>query len=447
MDEKWLPAMIELSSQRFHLPTSAVFDGQGNLYVAESGLPLPHTNDKPAGGKIWRITPEGERHCLMAGLRPPVNGLSIDGDLMYVAEGGNPGRISVIDLTEQTRTTVLDNLPGGGNYHTNMAVMGDDGWLYFGQGALTNSGIVGPDASQVSWLRQCPHPADIAGGDITLTGFNANCADPQGTEQVISTGAFQPFGQTTVDGQALNAQLPCTAAVMRCLPDGSKLELVAWGLRNPYGLGFDQAGRLLAIDLGINDRGSRPVGQVPDCLYQVQPGHWYGWPDYAAGIAVSDKSYSPFRGQPATALIANPQTLGELAQPLFSFVAHAAPTKFTCEPKSNQLVIAMFGDKLPMTGPPGPNAGRCVIRLNPDSGVTEVLTGHQFQRPIDVIYSPDGSLYVVDFGHFEMFDDGVLDLTVNSGAVICIAQPIFEPMALLYNRQETANQNEGVCFK
>jgi Tn3 transposase DDE domain len=39
---------------------------------------------------------------------------------------------------------------------------------------------------------------------------------------------------------------------MRCDRDGSNLELVAWGLRNPYGLAFLPDARLLAVDLGIN---------------------------------------------------------------------------------------------------------------------------------------------------------------------------------------------------
>jgi hypothetical protein len=31
-------------------------------------------------------------------------------------------------------------------------------------------------------------------------------------------------------------------------------------------------GRLLALDLGINDRGSRPVGDAPSCLYEIKAG-------------------------------------------------------------------------------------------------------------------------------------------------------------------------------
>ena len=44
------------------------------------------------------------------------------------------------------RTPVLENMPGPGNYHTNMVTFGPDGWLYMSQGAMTNTGIIGLDA-------------------------------------------------------------------------------------------------------------------------------------------------------------------------------------------------------------------------------------------------------------------------------------------------------------
>ena len=52
------------------------------------------------------------------------------------------------------REPVLSDLPGPGNYHTNMTVIGPDEKLYFSQGAMTNSGIVGLDAYEIGWLRR-----------------------------------------------------------------------------------------------------------------------------------------------------------------------------------------------------------------------------------------------------------------------------------------------------
>jgi hypothetical protein len=408
-----------------NIPTSIVFDSSGRLYVAESGLAF---GSAPTGGRVFQILENGTRRCIVENLRPPVNGLSVYKNDLYISEGGNPGRISVVDINTLQRETVIDNLPGGGNYHTNMAIMGDDGWLYFGQGALTNSGVVGPDSAMMPWLKEVRHPCDIPGCDISLSGWNGRSENEE-----VSTGAFQEYGIEGRAGQTIKGALPCTAAIMRCRPDGSALELVAWGLRNPYGISFNRQGDLIAIDIGINDRGSRPIGNVPDCLYQVKQGQWYGWPDFAAGIPVTAKDYKPQRGplagQTPSFLLGNHEQLGAPAKPLHTFVKHAAPTKFCFEPNANRIVLAMFGDKLPVTGPPGPRAGRCVGRLDMATGKKEILLGHTFSRPIDVCFGPDNSLYVLDFGHYEMRSPAKLDTTAGSGVLYKIETPIFGDQA------------------
>jgi hypothetical protein len=136
---------------------------------------------------------------------------------------------------------------------------------------MTNLGIVGLDAYEVGRLRRLPHGHDIPGMDITLAGVDVTTPDPttDGDTAQAVTGAFVPFGTPTRAGQQVRAGLPATASVMRCNLDGSGLELVAWGLRNAYGLGFLPDGRLLAVDQGPDDRGSRPVGNAPDLLFET----------------------------------------------------------------------------------------------------------------------------------------------------------------------------------
>jgi glucose/arabinose dehydrogenase len=92
---------------------------------------------------------------------------------------------------------------------------------------------------------------------------------------------------------------------MRCDPDGSDLELIAWGLRNAYGLGFLPDGRLLAIDQGADDRGSRPVGNAPDMLFEILEGAWYGWPDFIGDDPVTAAPYRPERGPAPTFVLTN----------------------------------------------------------------------------------------------------------------------------------------------
>jgi sugar lactone lactonase YvrE len=232
----WPPApdvnagLRELVGEGFSFPTSVTCDEAGMIYVAESGLPF---GGAPPGGCVWQLAPDGRRRLLADRLRPPVNGLTFHQGKLYVSEGGHPGRISRLDLSGK-QTLILDKLPGPGNYHTNMVAFGPDGNLYFSQGAMTNTGIVGLDAYELGWLRRLPHAHDVPGYDIVLAGVNVETDNPLGDEPGARAqmGAFVPFGVRTQPGERIAAGLPCTAAVMRWLPSGSQLELVAWGLRN-----------------------------------------------------------------------------------------------------------------------------------------------------------------------------------------------------------------------
>ncbi|GAB3463749.1 PQQ-dependent sugar dehydrogenase [Actinophytocola sediminis] len=408
-------------SSGLNFPTSIVFDTDGRVYVAESGLPFGGAR---RGGRVLRFDGAGEPVVIADELAPPVTGLCWhDGDL-YVSEGG-AGRITRID-SAGTRTVVVDRMPGPGNYHTNMAVVGADRKLYFGQGAMSNLGVIGLDAYELGWLRRLPHAHDIPGLDITLTGENITTRDPFVADQdaTTRTGAFVPFGTTTQAGQTIEGALPCTAAVMRCDLDGSNLELVAWGIRNAFGLGFLPDGRLLAVDQGSDDRGSRPIGNAPDLLFEVRRESWYGWPDFIGGVAVTEPRFQPVRGPQPTFLLSAHDTLPKPEGALVEFEPHAAATKFAVVPTEvpglgGRLVVTLFGDETPMTAPHGhPQVGRDLLLVDPDDWSTTGLSGGpELFRPIDVAFSPvDGALHIVDFGQFEMSDDGVL-ATAGSGRV------------------------------
>lgn len=398
-------------------PTSLAFDERGNLYVAEAGLPF---GGAPAGGTVLAIGPDGSREVIGKGFRPPVNGLSFHDGALYVSEGGHPGQITRLAL-DGSRAVVIGGLPGPGNYHTNMALAGPDGWLYFSQGAMTNTGVVGLDSYELGWLRRLPHAHDVPGIEIVLEGVNFETDDPlTGGGLKATTGAFQPFGCPSEKGQLISAGLPCTAALMRCQPDGSRLELVAWGLRNAYGLGFLPDGRLLAIDQGADDRGSRPIGNAPDAVFEVVGGAWYGWPDYIAGEPITAPSFLPQRGPAPGFLLADHASLPPPSAAVFKFPPHSAATKFCAV--GEELYVALFGDERPMTAPAGPPAGRSLARLSTRDWSLRAMPVGPLHRPIDVGLNPmSGELFVLDFGFFEMQTDGTLDARPGTGGVWRIA--------------------------
>lgn len=410
---------LEVLLDGLSFPTSLAVS-QGSFFIAESGLPF---GGAPPGGRVWHIAPDGCRSLLSEGLNWPVNGLTLHDGRLYVSEGGNPGRITRFDLDGSSRTVIVDNLPGLGNYHTNMTAFGPDGKLYFSQGALTNTGIVGLDAYELGWLRKLPHSYDRPGFDITLSGVNVETNDPLSAERDArtQTGAFVPFGQKTTAGQRIAARLPCTAAIMRCSQDGGDLELVAWGLRNAYGIGFLPDGRLLATDQGADDRGSRPVGNVPDMLFEVRMGSWYGWPDFIGDAPMGDPRYQPVRGPAPTPLLLNHHELPPPERPLLCFPAHTAAVKFDVATASagswaGHLFVALFGDEVPLTAPSGPRAGRSVVRIDSNDWSLHPFVQDGLLRPIDVRFDPNGNaLYVLDFGYFEMGENGKVSANDKSG--------------------------------
>lgn len=407
-----ISARLHLFAEQLSFPTSLTFDDAGYIYVAEAGLPF---GGAPPGGKVWKLADNGTRSLLIEGLRPPINGLTYYQGALYVSEGGHPARISRLTLDGQ-QTVLLEGLPGPGNYHTNMVTFGPDGYLYFSQGAMTNTGIVGLDAYELGWLRRLPHAHDLPGYEIELAGVNVTTPNPldPAPDGWTSTGAFAPFGTPTTTGQRITAHLPCTAAVMRCRPDGSGLELVAWGLRNAYGLGFLPDGRLLALDQGADDRGSRPVGNVPDLLYEVRSGAWYGWPDFIGGDPIINEIYQPTRGFAPTFILSNHHELPPPEHPLLRFPPHAAAVKFDVAPAhlsswAGHLFVALFGDEAPMTAPVGPRVGRAVSRIDPGDWSLHPFLAEPLMRPMDARFDPAGTaLYILDFGEFEMSAEGVV---------------------------------------
>src|SRR5205823_1675210 len=96
----------------------------------------------------------------------------------------------------------------------------------------------------------------------------------------------------------VKGQVPCTSSVLRANTDGTGLELVAWGFRNPFGIGFapdDSAlkGSLMVSNNGADVRGSRPIESDGDDLFAVANGAWYGWPDILDEQPTTEPRFAP----------------------------------------------------------------------------------------------------------------------------------------------------------
>ena len=315
---------------------------------------------------------------------------------------------------------VVTGLPGRGDHQTNHPVVGSDGKLYFTVGTATNLGVVGPDNFNYEWLRHSPEVCDVPGEDVTLTGTNFAAQDVRVDGQPgrrLETGAFVPFGTPTEPGQVISGSVKCSGSVLRCNSDGSELELVAWGLRNPYGLAFDADGRLFATEHGIDERGHRHIFGDPDDLYEIREGGWYGWPDFAAGIRLDDPHWGR-RGRGREPVLAEHPDPSP-PKPLATFRPHSASNGFAFSPGAafgfeGDAFVALFGDLNPNTTRQPTPTGYAVARVDMESGevldfaVNKIigpaskLPHGGFERPSHCEFGPDGALYVVDWGEIKI---------------------------------------------
>lgn len=410
-------------------PTSIESDPAGNLYIAEGGYSY---GDPFAPARILRVSPQGQLQVIARDLAAPVTDLLWHQDRLYISQAARISRIE----TDGSIRDIVTGLPSYGDHPQGQLAAGTDGKLYVGVGTVTNSGVVGVDNFVFGWLTKHPQLHDVPARDIELHRSQFTTLNPfvlaGGKEHsLVRTAPFRPFGAGAA-GNRIVGQTKANGVILRFNPDGSDLQVHAWGLRNPFGIAWGRDGALYASDDGYDERGSRPIANAPDCLWNVVPNGWYGWPDYAAGLPVTDDRFRPrIGGRPEMLMKRHPP----VEQPVIAFPAHTSPAKLTANwgqafGEEGDLFMAVVGDSIPITGHGQPVAPR-VLRVSPRRAqydtfmVSLQLRGERFvategqpapvpaltdpleararnsglRRPVDVQFSRDGqALYVVDFG-------------------------------------------------
>jgi len=148
--------------------------------------------------------------------------------------------------------------------------------MYFGVGSVTNSGVVGVDNFFFGWLAVMPQMHDIPYRTAVLRGANYVSANPFTLNQPVPctsmTGAYKPFGVPSSPGEIVPGNPMANSVMYSANSDGSDLQVVANGLRNPFGIGFCPCGSLYAMDQGYDARGSRPVSNSPDSMWRIEEG-------------------------------------------------------------------------------------------------------------------------------------------------------------------------------
>lgn len=411
---------VEVVAEGLTFPSGVCCDADGRVHVLEAGYSYGEAWAPP---RLLRLAPGGGKEVVATLEHPPLTGLDFADGQFYVGEGGAEGGGRILRVAPDGQATpLIANIPSMGDHHTNRPVVGPDGWVYFGVGTATNAGVVGRDNHAFGWLTRHRNFHDVPGKDIVLAGADYLSDDPFNLGGApVSTGAFVPFGTATRAGQVVPGQLPCNGAIMRIAKAGGPPELVAWGLRNPFGLAFAPDGKLFTTENGPDERGSRPVFGAPDCLWEVKPGTWFGWPDFVAGVAVTDPAYNQNPANPPLRflLAEHPQAP---PKPAARLAVHSSSNGFDFSRAAafghvGQAFVAQFGDQAPVVGKTLAPVGFKVVRVDvatgevaefaanagPANGPASRIGGHGLERPVDCRFDPTGtSLYVVDFGILAM---------------------------------------------
>jgi glucose/arabinose dehydrogenase len=217
---------------------------------------------------------------------------------------------------------------------------------------------------------------------------------PQGGHRT-RTVAFGPDGLLYLAvGSSCNICLeeePIRATVSRANPDGSDLEIIATGLRNPVGLAFHPGTELLWAT--VNERDNQGNEIPPDLVTIVEEGANYGWPQCMPPEATPQESGVDCSG-------VTPPTIG--------IQAHSAPLGLAFldgegvpAELSGDLVVVQHG-----SWNREPPAAPKLLLIDFEDGAPvaardfatgwQDASGERWGRPAGVVVAPDGSLIVSD---------------------------------------------------
>jgi len=294
-------------------PDVIVFDQNGTQLSGRLGKPTASgggfQKDGPAIGLTFERDFQGGR-LFGTDSNQGVRGAQSGG-------GNNTSRVVEIQINSaRTQANIIPRITGlpTGDHPTEQ-IVAKDGWLYWSQGSATNSGVTGHDNGNGGNQQEIPCQ------DITLSDNVWDSGDGHKSagfsrhgDQRIGNKNVKAFEGATRDGM-------CSGAILRApipKPNSTalvKVEPVAWGFRNPYGLRFSPPdhplkGQLMISENGEDERGARPVNNAPDRLAVARQNkdgspEYHGWPDRFGFLDSTQALFNP-QGGPADDLCQPP---------------------------------------------------------------------------------------------------------------------------------------------
>lgn len=317
-------------------PTSMAFDPRGRLFVSTLAGRILILLDNDDDGRADQVK-------VYATQIPSLLGITFrsNGDL-YATSSLNNGTGRILRLPDRNQDdvpdsidVVIDGLPSEGNHQTARLRFGPDGLLYFGQGSSTDRGT--------------PNPG-------------------------------RP------------GERPLNASIIRIDVDNPQFEVVATGLRNPFGIAFHpENGELFSTDAGSGE-----ICQFGNCGEDLSPPEEINWIRPAGNYG-----FPLCEGNPT----ANPNCL-TVSAPIHTFLRHLTPTSVTfyTGPQAGEFRNLMLVTLLKKISGVGGDLRLVHLEGDPEQGfrvtqadlpIARFNALDPFDGPIDTVIDPlSGDIYV-----------------------------------------------------
>jgi len=247
-------------------------------------------------------------------------------------------------------------------------------------------------------------------GDLKATGSPEHIVDLPGPEGHWTRDIqFSPDGkqmfvgvgsESNDDDTDKNANEKNRADILKFNPDGSGMQIYAYGIRNPGG-GLAINPKTGELWCSVNERDALGDNLVSDYITHVQPGGFYGWPWWYLGSHQDPRQ----KGK-------HPELKDKVIVPDVLLQAHNASLEFTFY-QGKQLPSEYQGDIFASehgSWNRSVRAGYEVIRVplhqsgHASGDYEDFVTGfvlddgHVWGRPVGITVAADGSLLVSDDG-------------------------------------------------
>lgn len=344
----------------------------------------------------------------------PADGALYVSDSHPGAESGRTdGVVYRVDVADGSRTAVVDGLPNG-RHNTNHLRFGPDDRLHLANGNPNDDGVEGG-------------PADVLPYSGAILSVNA-------TEVAASSAVLH---WEDADGEDIPPDEIATHPRNDDFND--KVDVLAFGFRNVFGVAFGPDGTAYTATNGADEPSSQ------DALYKIAPGTDYGFPFCFNGglpgatgddvtklpnpVHFPDHDCSPH--PPADALLGWHVCATGLDFPtggIWSFPGDFRRSVYVGE--CGAFFVEDLVAKSLEQGPSTHNTGHKVARVELDCDgdpveVHDFVTG--LALPTDVLFGPDGAMYIAELGDFVVTGQGavhrVASLVPSLGSP-CVGYPV-----------------------